>query len=230
MIDYFDNKIKMGNFSFFCPNCKGKEWQYFLVRHVLSAVKTEDELTVFDSAVTNNFSQAHDMKQCPFCKSNCKREKSKVFQNRNRVVCPLCSKLSGRNVEFCWCCLGRWRGNMESCGNDGCDGTDPRCRCLVGCSTKTIGENVNVPSVRGCVKCGHLISHTELCKHMTCKCGYNFCFVCLKPYNRNAERWECGGAYSKCPLAPTQKHLDETFDSPASIPQSKSDDSNCIII
>src|SRR6218665_1634373 len=221
MIVYCNNNIKMGRFRFFCSKCQGKEWQYFLVRHVLSAVKTEDELREIDAAVNKNFMKSPDMQKCPFCNSYCKRDKTKRFRNINRVVCPLCSKRNGRDVEFCWCCLKSWKGNMESCGNDGCDGTDPRCPYLAECPTKTVDGNIeNVPTVRGCVKCGNLISHNTGCKHMTCRCGYVFCFVCLKPYNTISKRWECGWAYSKCPLAPRQKHLDETFgSSAASIPQ-----------
>lgn len=216
MTEYCNGQLKLGNFRFFCSNCKGKEWQYFLVRHVLSAGKTEEELKEIDATVNKNFIKAPDMQQCPFCRCNCKRDTSKKFYNRNRVVCPLCSKRSGRVVEFCWCCLESWKGNMESCGNNGCDGTDPRCRYLLGCPTKNINHhNVDVPSVRGCVKCGNLIYHNKGCKHMSCRCGYDFCFVCLKPYDNIKKTWECGGPFDKCPVAPRQQHLDETSDSSA---------------
>ena len=29
-----------------------------------------------------------------------------------------------------------------------------------------------------CGKCGALVEHAEACRHMTCRCGYQFCYVC----------------------------------------------------
>lgn len=33
-----------------------------------------------------------------------------------------------------------------------------------------------------CPKCGVYVSKTAGCNHMTCRCKYQFCYVCLKQY------------------------------------------------
>ncbi|KAL6276033.1 hypothetical protein ACE6H2_019634 [Prunus campanulata] len=62
---------------------------------------------------------------------------------------------------------------------------------------------------RQCVKCNHMIELAEGCYHMTCRCGYEFC------YNCGAE-WKDKKATCSCPLWDEGNILydeDEDFDS-----------------
>ncbi len=36
--------------------------------------------------------------------------------------------------------------------------------------------------IRSCEKCGHVGALPEACNHITCCCGYQFCFLCLAPH------------------------------------------------
>ncbi|GAB4815538.1 hypothetical protein N2152v2_002584 [Parachlorella kessleri] len=37
---------------------------------------------------------------------------------------------------------------------------------------------------RRCAQCRHMIELGEGCRHMTCKCGYEFCYICGKPWTK----------------------------------------------
>lgn len=38
--------------------------------------------------------------------------------------------------------------------------------------------------MRKCPKCVHWIEKSSGCNHMTCKCGYEFCYSCGKSYGK----------------------------------------------
>ena len=127
------------------------------------------------------------VQQCPFCHFHCEWQ-----SNSNRVQCVVCTKKNGKPTEFCWQCLNSWKGGLLSCGNEECGSLESKLQLLQTCETNTIGAVPNVPSVRACVKCGALINHKEACKHMKCRCGYEFCFICLGKLdekNRNVAMW-----------------------------------------
>lgn len=87
-------------------------------------------------------------------------------------------------------------------GNADCSGEDKRLKALRDSPRKKIGSVEGCPALRACVFCGTLIEHTEACKHMHCRCGKDFCFICLKP--RESSGWKCGGSSDPCPVAPIQ--------------------------
>jgi len=88
-----------------------------------------------------------------------------------------------------------------------CDkGAEGDIRTLKECSTKKIGDVEGCPDTRACPKCGLLITHTDACKHMACRCGCNFCFICLKTQDASG-KWQCGSYSAACPIAPRQSTI-----------------------
>lgn len=205
MKDYCDMETAKGRCNFNCPNCNA-DWPFFLIRHVLSAIMSPDQLTKLSAIVNDNFfGNMPTVQQCPKCHNFCERSKPTL----NRVLCTVCTSQTGKQFEFCWACLKSWKQvkatARNQCGNAGCTGKDSRIRHLLECPTKDVGRIVGVPSVRSCEGCGNLIHHREACKHMTCRCGYKFCFVCLEPMIN--DRWQCGSFNTVCEVAPRQTKL-----------------------
>ncbi len=90
-------------------------------------------------------------------------------------------------------------------GNADCSGEDRRLRILRNCPRKKIVGVVGCPSLRACVSCGMLIEHVRACKHMHCRCGKEFCFICLKP--KEGSGWKCGRYNAACDVAPVQNKI-----------------------
>ena len=90
-------------------------------------------------------------------------------------------------------------------GNEDCSGEDKRLRILRNCQRKTIVGVVGCPSLRACLSCGMLIEHVRACKHMRCRCGKEFCFICLKP--KEGTSWSCGRYNEACTVAPVQTKI-----------------------
>src|SRR6218665_1293430 len=83
-----------------------------------------------------------------------------------------------------------------------------RIQILATCPTKIISFCLHCPSIRGCPKCGILIEHENVFKHVSCRnCHSWFCFICLKEVkDRN---WQLH--YNViCKLAPRQSTLPRT--------------------
>lgn len=203
---YCRSILTEGKWRFACPyiiqdqptrHCN-KEWDYLDVRRL--AVLTEEEKEEFEEKIAmNHLLKAMGIQQCPKCKSVMEREDKKVI----RLTCIPCSK-KGKRYEFCWHCLNEWYNGSSrtQCGNADCSGEDKRLKALRDSPRKKIGGVEDCPSIRACVFCGTLIEHTEACKHMHCKCGKDFCFVCLRP--KESSGWQCGGSGDSCPVAPVQ--------------------------
>lgn len=197
-----EEELRKGRHRIQCPNCR-QNWSLHLVRHVLSSVMSPAQLEEIGAKVNDNYlKNSAVVQQCPSCNNFCEH----TDRDQNRIRCRFCSMQLGGEEEFvfCWACLKPWQKARRSftCGNPGCTGKDARTRYLQECTTKTIGQVSGVPSVRRCDKCNQLVHHIDACKHMTCKCGFNFCFVCLKPQIEG--QWQCGSYNSVCEVAPRQ--------------------------
>jgi len=160
--------------------------------------------------ISENFLHKPDteIRQCQVCGVNWRKDYTKCWPgHRNRVVCNTCSKNQVRTVEYCWECRREWGrgGNSYKCGYPDCNWEEEHLRTLQTCETKNIGNLTDCPAIRACPRCGTLIRHTSGCKHMKCRCGCEFCFVCLKK-KRKLRRWECS-AYGTCPIVPRQTAL-----------------------
>ena len=103
--------IDDGKVEFFCPaivdherneKCN-KKWSFDEVKRIglLNEVETE----YFEKMLSENSLKAHvDFKQCPKCRSFIER----LNDSNLRVKCTICTKIMGRNYEFCWQCEREW--------------------------------------------------------------------------------------------------------------------------
>ncbi len=207
---YCRSLLSAGKYQFLCPYVSpdrkfrcNKEWSYIEVRRfgVLNATEQKD----FETRITENYlRKAQGIQECPGCNSLCMRKNPKD----KRLICIVCTKEKGRRFDFCWNCLHEWTlGGTDKCGNEECDGEDPRLKILRDAPKKKV-VGVDTPSTRACPTCGSLIYHTEACKHMVCPCGTNFCFICLGVREGGVTgTWSCGSFNTKCTPADRQTSI-----------------------
>jgi len=234
MREYCRSEVQKGRYIFVCPDpgCK-RIWKYSHVRHV---ARFDDKkwMKIEIQATENRILEERGYQQCPGCRTWCIPLNSKDI----RVRCLVCSK--GRRYEFCWACQQEWKGPGDRyCGNQGCDGKDPRIHVLSTAEKKVIDRIPGCPSIRACLKCGLLINHRERCRHMTCtSCSAQFCFICLKP-------WRTGHLSTPCRIASVQttlgdpsweqRNADVNADAAPQTPRSETprpsgNDSSCVIL
>ncbi|KAL3871420.1 hypothetical protein ACJMK2_039419 [Sinanodonta woodiana] len=202
LVMFCSNQVESGKFDFRCPDptC-GKRWDYSDIRNIVHL--SEEEEVCYETKLTENFvRKSMEFQQCPQCKSLCEKPgKTDIC-----VICPVCTMKKGTRYEFCWYCLKTWSSpNYQRCSNPDCDGIDPRVKFLRNVERKEIGGVRDCPTVRACPKCGLLIEHVDKCKHMDCRCGQKFCFICLRvAINGN---WQCGAHNASCNVAPVQQEI-----------------------
>ena len=78
------------------------------------------------------------------------------------------------------------------------------------CVTKTIGNVQSCPVIRACPCCGTLLRNEKRRKHRACKCGCNFCFVCLMEDHFQSRDWDDLDHAIICFLAPRQTAIRST--------------------
>ncbi|EEF36012.1 zinc finger protein, putative [Ricinus communis] len=120
---------------------------------------------------------------CPYPKCSALMSRNEVSDGSERSGARKCLKC---HALFCINCKVPWHSNM-TCGiykllNPNPPGEDGKLKSL---ATKNLW--------RQCVKCNHMIELAEGCYHMTCRCGYEFC------YNCGAE-WKDKKATCSCPI------------------------------
>ncbi|XP_060077699.1 uncharacterized protein LOC132557221 [Ylistrum balloti] len=188
------NNLKDGAVQFECPaietfNVRGNQNScraiWTLYELTVKAQLSADERILFEMRLSRNSLQKdNDIQECPFCRCLSTRSSEK----NNRVRCLNCYQTNPENAEFCWKCLHVWKENAAAdfCGNLECTtakGQHMSQEILRTCAKKTIDDYRNVPAVRACPSCHALVEHARGCKRMPCKCKFQFCFVCLKPWS-----------------------------------------------
>ena len=205
---YCRSLLTAGKFIFLCPyvdpndatiRCN-KEWSYIEVRRF--GVLTADEQKEFETKISENYlKKAMGIQECPGCQTLCERMNPKD----KRLICRICTKEKGRRFDFCWHCLHEWKDSgTTKCGNEECSNEDHRLRILREAQEKYV-VGVKTPGCRACPHCGMLIEHVAKCKHMVCRCGVQFCFICLK--KKDDDGWKCGYFSTKCESAPRQTNI-----------------------
>jgi len=220
-----------GRYTFQCPDSKCERvWEYFLVRHV-ACLDDETRSDIEKHVVENYIKHGRGYQQCPGCNTWCSPSKNGDI----RLRCPMCSQSKVKPYDFCWTCQLEWRStSLTRCGNEECNGKDPRLAILANAAKETIDDIPGCPSIRACPKCGLLIMWLGSCRHMTCtrKCCKNeFCFICLKPWeshNKDIHR-QCPIApvQVECPIAPVQVDSRDEYVSPT---VTKANNGGCIIL
>ncbi|KAL3616411.1 hypothetical protein CASFOL_039801 [Castilleja foliolosa] len=138
---------------------------------------------------------------CPYPKCSALMSKREVFEYSLKAILGAglsrlrkCVKCDGR---FCVDCKVPWHNNMT---------------CSVYKTIYPQPEEVKLKSLaatnlwRQCVKCNHMIELSAGCYHMTCRCGYEFCYNC-------GGQWEDKKQICSCPLWDEDHILeDEDFD------------------
>ncbi|KAJ4979153.1 hypothetical protein NE237_009933 [Protea cynaroides] len=125
---------------------------------------------------------------CPYPKCSALMSKSEVlayatnlFNNADRTGVGNCIKCHGL---FCTNCKVPWHNNM-TCSDYKRLNPYPR------------SEDAKLKSLatqnlwRQCVKCNHLIELAEGCYHMTCRCGYEFCYTCGAEWKNKKATCSC---------------------------------------
>ncbi|XP_043701737.1 uncharacterized protein LOC122652130 [Telopea speciosissima] len=126
---------------------------------------------------------------CPYPKCSALMSKSEVLEyatnvtGANQTGARKCIKCHGL---FCIDCKVPWHSNM-TCFNYKRLNPYPRAEDakLKFLATQKLW--------RQCVKCNHLIELAEGCFHMTCRCGYEFCYTC-------GAEWKNKKPTCSCPL------------------------------
>lgn len=230
-----DAALDEGKYQFSCPSCD-LELTFDVVRHILSSVMSDQDLTAMLDRMNKNFLNKSDtnIRSCQVCGVNWKRDYTKSWPgHQNRIVCNTCSRNKGKTVEYCWVCGREWGRYSDKCGHPDCTWEQDQITMLKNCGTKTIGSVKDCPIIRACPRCGTLIHHKDGCKHMTCKCGCKFCFVCLK--KKENIIWECEPYDNNCPTAPRQSALPSPEDrptpnTPTPRPTSDTSGGGCVIL
>jgi len=202
-----DITVQDGGYEFYCPSCR-TTMQWTVIRHIMSSVMSDAKLQKSLDTINENWvKRKPGIRQCTDCKTNQERDFTKKwYEDRNRVVCNECTRRAGHEMSFCWYCRQPWRSGFKGCGNRNCDGAAAKLMELKECSKKMIGSVSGCPDTRACPKCGVLIYHIDKCKHMTCRCRCNFCFVCMQVQSSDG-RWPCGSASDPCTVAPIQTSI-----------------------
>lgn len=208
--------MDQGQYEFFCPapvngtneKCN-KEWPYTEIRKL--ALLTDEEQADFEETLPRLAAARYcEYKSCPGCQSFVERGDLTNLC----VRCAVCAAKKGAMFEFCWQCLGIWKGRAprsDRCENEGC--ANPDVEKLAACKTITLtqvktpsGEAVQCPSLRSCPTCGLLIEHnTRACKMIICpRCKKEFCFLCLK---LKADCLKTSGHFVLCTVAAKQTSI-----------------------
>ncbi|KAK6776813.1 hypothetical protein RDI58_027814 [Solanum bulbocastanum] len=138
---------------------------------------------------------------CPYPKCSALMSKSEVleyskgsFLGAERLGIRKCTKC---NCLFCVNCKVPWHCNI-ACDEYRKRNPNP----LEDRKLKTLAET-NL--WRQCVKCNHMIELAAGCYHITCRCGYEFCYTCGAP-------WMDKKATCSCKLWDEENILDDDND------------------
>ncbi|GKD04085.1 IBR domain-containing protein [Tanacetum coccineum] len=123
---------------------------------------------------------------CPYPKCSTLMSKTEVHQLPRSIYeigARMCDKCHG---SFCISCRVPWHKNMD-CAEYKRRNPNPLVQ-------ESKLKNLAAQNLwRQCIKCKHMIELATGCYHMTCRCGYEFCYTC-------GAEWKNKKATCSCPL------------------------------
>ncbi|KAL0436868.1 UNVERIFIED_CONTAM: hypothetical protein Sradi_0394700 [Sesamum radiatum] len=139
---------------------------------------------------------------CPYPKCSALMSKSEVLEYSKSALegaarsgARNCIKCNGC---FCIDCKVPWHNNM-TCSDYKSKNPYPH-------PEEAKLKNLAATNLwRQCVKCNHMIELAAGCYHMTCRCGYEFCYTC-------GAEWKKKKATCFCPLWDEENIVDGEFD------------------
>ena len=140
-------------------NCEEKIPDYFIV----NILKSDKNLLKIYQRYKLELEVLADpnKKLCPYPNCDSYLELKKI--HNKDVTCS-------NNHTFCFLCLKLPHGNLP------CNGSD---------LDKSVIEFAKNNFVKKCPKCQIIIEKNKGCNHITCKCGYQWCWLCNEQYNEN---------------------------------------------
>jgi hypothetical protein len=157
--EFIETKKKMKKFPIECPNCK-KEVAVPILKTILGK-----DFESFENVATKEFMETEkDIYSC--CPTaDCKYSFVHFEGDDPHFRCEICRK------HYCLNCKCEYHFKMT---------------CLQ-YKKKHLNDVLFLKFVTGnnfkqCSKCKTWIERNEGCPHMTCKCGYEFCYRCGKNY------------------------------------------------
>ncbi|KAL8525514.1 hypothetical protein ACS0TY_014944 [Phlomoides rotata] len=140
---------------------------------------------------------------CPFPKCSALMSKKEVLEYSRRVLVGPSERSGARkcvkcNDYFCIDCKAPWHNNMTC--------SDYKRRNPFPQQEEAKLKRLAATNLwRQCVKCNHMIELAAGCYHMTCRCGYEFCYTC-------GAEWKNKKPTCHCPLWDEDYILDDEFD------------------
>ena len=102
---------------------------------------------------------------------------------------PICFHCGGEWRRTA-CGLGLCRRNAHA-GGGGAAQQQRQSRCALLREHTTLALYEWCHHVKRCPQCRRIIEKTGGCRHMTCKCGFQFCWHCKRDYFRSHSKWAC---------------------------------------
>ncbi|KAF5200016.1 Atp-dependent rna helicase deah12 protein [Thalictrum thalictroides] len=127
---------------------------------------------------------------CPYPKCSVLMSKSEVLPYTTAIVIGFDRSVAKKCIQchglFCINCKVPWHDNMNcheyKRQNPNLSAEDAKLKSLA-----------TTRSWRQCMKCKHMIELAEGCYHITCRCGYEFCYTC-------GAEWRNKKATCRCPV------------------------------
>ncbi|XP_059315102.1 E3 ubiquitin-protein ligase RSL1-like [Lycium ferocissimum] len=169
------------------PKCPHAECNSDLKLDSCSKILTPKLIDIMKQHIKEASIPVTEKVYCPYPKCSALMSKSEVLEYSNgsflgaeRLGIRKCTKCNGL---FCINCKVPWHYNIA------CDEYRRR--------NPTPPEDVKLKTLaatnlwRQCVKCNHMIELAAGCYHMTCRCGYEFCYTCGAPWKDKKASCSC---------------------------------------
>ncbi|XP_051120804.1 E3 ubiquitin-protein ligase RSL1-like [Andrographis paniculata] len=184
------------------PKCPHEECQNELKIDSCNKFLTPKLIEIMSQRIKEASIPVTEKIYCPYPKCSALTSKTEALEHSKKVIvgaersgARICKKCNGR---FCANCKAPWHNNMTCAdfkkGNHYSQVEEAK---LIKLAVTNLW--------RQCSKCNHMIELVAGCYHMTCRCGYEFCYTC-------GAEWKEKGATCSCDLWDENYIMDDEFD------------------